>query len=270
MGDGENKPRNPRITKDTLSLAVCSALRRGILICLKEGKKPLRDLRAELGVSSTTAIHALRELEKNNLVFQDEDRDYALTKIGEIIALKLVDFVEAIDVLKKHERFWLEHDLSGIPPHLLEKIGWLQDSTLIEAPVTDIFKVDSIYIELLKIVREVRGISSIFDPSHPKIFGKLLRRGVDIQLILTKEILEKTIETSNAEIIQSKNLVIYTLKSPLKIGITVTDKFLSLGLYHVDGPYDYSRDLLGYDKRAIDWGNELFEYYRKRAEKCRV
>ncbi|MCD6456079.1 MAG: hypothetical protein J7K81_04745, partial [Methanophagales archaeon] len=46
--------------QNTLRLAVCSDLRRNLLICLKEGKKALSELRVELEISSTTAIHALR------------------------------------------------------------------------------------------------------------------------------------------------------------------------------------------------------------------
>ena len=120
MSEGKKKRQ---IIQNTLRLATCSELRRGILISLREGKKALSELRTELEISSTTAIHALRELEREHLVFQDEHRDYALTKIGEVIALKLSDFIDAIGVLKKHEDFWLTHDLSGIPPHLIEKIG---------------------------------------------------------------------------------------------------------------------------------------------------
>ncbi len=127
---GIGKENNPRLMQNTLRLAACSDLRRAIIISLQTGKKPLSELRGDLGVSSTTAIHALRELEKDNLIFQDETRDYALTKIGEIIALKLSDFIDAIEALKKHEDFWLTHDLSGIPEPLLEKIGDLNNSVV--------------------------------------------------------------------------------------------------------------------------------------------
>ncbi|MHC1574000.1 MAG: hypothetical protein ACXQTJ_06120, partial [Candidatus Syntropharchaeales archaeon] len=114
--------------QSTLQLVACSALRRNLIINLSEGNKSLRDLREKLGVSSTTAIHALRDLEKGNIVLQDEGRNYGLTRIGEIVASNLINFTNALDVLKKHESFWLEHDISGIPEHLLGKIGCLSDS----------------------------------------------------------------------------------------------------------------------------------------------
>ncbi|SNQ60423.1 hypothetical protein [Candidatus Methanoperedens nitratireducens] len=88
-------------TEDLLRLAICSDLRKNILISLIEGKKSLADLRDEMNISSTTAIHALKELEKGNLTYQDKNRDYSLTIIGRIIAMKLLDFSETADTLKK-------------------------------------------------------------------------------------------------------------------------------------------------------------------------
>ena len=113
-------------TRDMLHLTACSDLRRNILISMIEQDKSLGDLREGLKISSTTALHALKELEKNNLTFQQKNKNYALTNIGRIITLKLVDFSNAAEVMRKHERFWLDHDISGIPEHLMEKIGWLK------------------------------------------------------------------------------------------------------------------------------------------------
>jgi predicted transcriptional regulator len=56
-------------------LAVCSALRRNILMSLYADKKLLSHLRDELEISSTTAIHALKKIEKYNLTFQDNDKN---------------------------------------------------------------------------------------------------------------------------------------------------------------------------------------------------
>lgn len=258
---------------NTLRLAACSNLRRSILISLKEGKKALRELRDELEVSSTTAIHALRELEKNNLVFQDLDRGYSLTKIGEIVALKLTDFVDVIEVLKKHENFWLTHDLSGIPPHLLEKIGWLKDSTLIEAPATDLFKVHSTYIDMITKAEEIKGVSPIFVPELPFVYETItIEKKGDVQLVVTEGVLNKIDREVLENIFSDKNskLKLYIMKGDVKVAFTVTDYCLSFGLFNLDGTYDWNKDLRSYDKEAIEWGKELFEWYRKRAERILI
>jgi predicted transcriptional regulator len=51
----------------------------------------------------------------------------------------------------------------------------------------------------------------------------------------------------------------------MRTAFTVTDKFLSLGLYRTDGKYDFGTDLVSDDPAAIEWGNALFEYYWHRS-----
>ncbi|MCZ7380757.1 MAG: winged helix-turn-helix domain-containing protein [Candidatus Methanoperedens sp.] len=257
-------------SRDLLRLVICSDLRKNLLICLNEDKKSLGDLRNELNISSTTAIHALRELEKSNLAFQDRDKNYALTKIGRILTLKVADFSNAVDVLKKHERFWLEHDLTGIPEHLMEKIGWLNDSVLIKNTETEIFKVHSNFINLLKNAKEIRGVSPFFIPEFAILFEELIfEKNTDIQLILTKEVYEKIDKKAMKNIFANKNLKfkLYLLKGNVSIAFTVADYFLSLGFFHIGGSYDFSNDLVNYNKKAIAWGSELFEHYIELSER---
>jgi predicted transcriptional regulator len=273
VGVGIKRKSKRSAIENTLRLAACSDLRRVTLICLDSGKKSLSDLRDELEVSSTTAIHALRELEKGNLVFQDEDRNYALTKIGKVITLKLADFISAIEVLKKHEDFWLTHDFSGIPLHLMEKIGWLKDSVVVKDTATDIFKVHSNYIDMLKDTKEVKGVSSIFVPEYPLVFEELIReKKANVELIVTEEVLGKIDEEILKEIFTDKSskFKLYITKEDIKAAFTVTDFFIAFGFYRLDGTYDYSNDLRSYDKEAIKWGKELFEWHRKQAERVLI
>ena len=272
MSEVEGKKKR-QIVQNILRLAICSELRRGILVSLREGKKALSELRTELEISSTTAIHALRELEKEHLVFQDEHRDYALTKIGEVIALKLSDFIDAIKVLKKHEDFWLTHDLSGIPEPLLERIGMLRNSDIVKDTATDIFKVHSNYIDMLKDAKEIKGVSSIFVPDYPLVFEELLlKKKADIELVVTEEVLGKIDEEILKKIVTDKSskLKLYVTKENVKAAFTVTDFFIAFGFYRLDGTYDYSNDLRSYDKEAIEWGKELFEWHRKQAERVLI
>ncbi|HUW66613.1 MAG TPA: winged helix-turn-helix domain-containing protein [Candidatus Nanoarchaeia archaeon] len=249
-------------------LAVCSDLRRNVLMSLYADKKSLGHLRDELEISSTTAIHALKELEKYNLTFQDNDKNYLLTNIGRMIAVKLRDFSDAAEVLEKHTEFWLEHDLSGIPELLIEKIGMLKDSELIKDTEIDIFKVHSNFINLLKNAKEIRGVSSIFVPEYTSLFQELVRKNVDVQLILSKEVLDKIDESILNQLITKSEpkFNLFVMNKNLKAAITVTDYFLSIGLFRMDGTYDYSNDLISYSKEAILWGNEFFNYHVKLSE----
>ncbi|MCX9010963.1 MAG: winged helix-turn-helix domain-containing protein [Candidatus Methanoperedens sp.] len=256
--------------QDIHRLAVCSDLRRNLLIVLNEGKKSLGDLRDGLQVSSTTVLHALRELEKNSLTFQDKDKNYSLTNIGRIVALKMLDFNDAAETLRNHERFWLEHDLSGIPQNLMERIGCLKDSILVENTPTDIFKVHSNFINLLKNAKEIKGVSPFFIPEFSLLFEELiLKKNIDIQLLLTKEVQEKIDKEVLKKIFLKENskFELYILKEDVKIAFTVTDYFLSIGFFRYDGIYDYNNDIISYSKEANAWGRDLFEHYAKLSQR---
>ncbi len=255
--------------QDIHRLAVCSDLRRNILFSLYESKKSLGTLRDCLKISSTTAIHALRDLEKGNLTFQDKNKNYGLTSIGRIIAMKLLDFSDAAEVLKKHEKFWIEHDLSGIPQHQMEKIAWLKDSAVVTDTETDIFKVHSNFINLLKNAKEISGVSSIYVPEYVSLFEEFINKKVNIQLVLTKEVVEKIDKTILKKVItkDQSNFNLFLMEKNMKVAITVTDYFLSFGLFRMDGTYDYSNDLISYSKEAIAWGKEFFEHYVKLSQR---
>jgi predicted transcriptional regulator len=62
----------------------------------------------------------------------------------------------------------------------------------------------------------------------------------------------------------------WVLNEEVKIGFTVTDKYLSLGLYTKEGGYDLSRDLISENQDAILWANKLFDYYLKKADKIEL
>ncbi len=271
-GIGIKRKSKRSAIENTLRLAACSDLRRGILISLSEGKKALSELRDALSVSSTTAIHALRELGRENLVSQDNDRDYMLTKIGEVIALKLTDFVDAIEVLKKHEDFWLEHDLSGIPPHLIEKIGALNNSILIADMPTEFFKSHTTFLQILEAANEVRGIYPFFHLEYLKVIEELVKRKrIDVELIVTNEVLDNivgVVETEEAfkNFFHEPNFALFATDKDLKIALSLTDSVFYLGLFDDNGAYDYNRALISDAKKALSWGRELHAHYRQLSE----
>jgi len=250
--------------RDITHLAICSDLRRNILVFLREGEKSLGDLRENLNVSSTTAIHALRELEKDNLTFQDRERNYQLTTIGMVIAHKITDFCNTAEALVRAKKILLDHDISGIPEDLLQNIGCLKDATIITADATDLYKIHNFFMKSLKDVDIINGISPIFVSDYPTVFEGILNHQVEVQLIVTADVLEKIMQAADKKSLQKaldENLKLYTIKQNPRVAFTSTNKFAFLGLYNLDGSYDVSRLLMGQSKKAIEWGRALFEHY---------
>jgi predicted transcriptional regulator len=260
-------------TPDLLHLTVCSNLRKNILISLNEHEKSLGDLREGLKISSTTALHALKDLEKSKLTFQNKNKKYGLTNIGRIITLELLDFISTEEVLKKHERFWLEHDLSGIPDQFLRGIGALSDSEVIKINALDIIKTHNSYMVSIKTAKWIKGVSPIFSSDYPIAFKEIVEKAISTTLILTDPVLEKLTDSIGLENLK-KYINNYNLKllitDDLKVAFTVTDSFFSFGLFTIDGVYDTAYDLICADERAICWGSELFEYYKGKARNFEI
>ncbi len=263
---------NARVdSSEVIRLLTCSDLRKNLILTLNNGSASLADLRQHTGVSSTAAIHALRELEKDHLTSQDDKRNYTLTNIGKILALKLECLVKAANVLAEHAPFWLDHDLSGIPETSLMDIGALEEAHLLTSTPTDVFKAFSTFVMLLENSRKIRGVSPIFTPDLIEIFIGLVAKGIPIELIVTREVLDKTLESSPRGPLQEAldaNLKLFVIDHNPKTAFTVTDYFVTIGLYRFGESYDYSDELLCYSEEGITWGNTLFDYYLARSERC--
>ena len=259
--------------KDDLKFQNTSSVRIKIMISLMEGSKKTKDLRKSIGIQSSTILHGIIELEKQNLVSRKGD-NYYLSEVGEIAILKLVDMIKTAVSLKKFQKLWLNHDIDAIPQHLLMKIGDLSPGKLIEAEHDDLFKTHGIHEQIILNAAKIRGVSPIFYPDYIKTFNRIIEKGVNVELILTEEILEKTIRLHDPEslknlkkLISQEKIKIWKIKEDVKVAFTITDKSITLGLFSKKGMYNSTHILLSHHDDSIEWCNKLFDYYLKKAQK---
>jgi len=259
--------------KEDLKFQGISSVRIKIMISLSEGPKKTKELRELTGIHSSTLLHGINELEKQKLISRKGD-DFFLSEIGYISTLKLVDMIKTRELFKNTKKLWLNHDTEAIPQNLLIKIGDLSSSNLIEDKPDDMLNTHRTYIQLVSSSKEIKGFSSIFYPDYTKIFAELLKGDACIELILTREILEKTIKSLNStylsefkRLLSEKKLKIWEIKENIKIAFTVTDNSMILSLFSAEGLYDPNLILVSNNDDAITWGNKLFNYYLKKCQK---
>ena len=259
--------------KEDLKFQGISSVRIKIMISLSEGPKKTKDLRELTGIPSSTLLHGINELEKQKLISRKGD-DFFLSEIGHISTLKLADMIKIRELLKNTKKLWINHDIEAIPQNLLIKIGDLSSSNLIENKPDDMLNTHRTYIQLVSSSKEIKGISPIFYPDYIETFAEVLKGNACVELILTKEILEKTINSLNStdlsefkRLISEKKLKIWEIKEDIKIAFTVTDNSMILSLFSADGIYDPNLILVSDQDDAITWGNKLFNYYLKKSQK---
>lgn len=261
--------------KDDLKSQSMSSVRIKIILSLSKGPQKSKDLKELTGMRSSTILHGINELEKQDLVLREGDI-FFLSEIGKIIALKLIDMIKTSVSLKKFQKLWLDHEIDDIPPELLMNIGDLSNSKLVETDNIDIFKPHGAYMDILLQSKEIKGVSPIYYPDYTETFKNLIDKGIKVEIVLTKNILEKTINSLDQgkkdlkKLISTGNLIIWKLNRDTKVAFTITDKFAVMGLFFIKGTYDSNRLLISNHEDAISWNTKLFEYYREEADKLEL
>jgi predicted transcriptional regulator len=239
-----------------------------VLLALLRGAKGLTELRAEVGSSDTTILHALKDLEAMYLTVKS-DRAYELTTLGIMESLIIDEASSAAEVLQKFRDFWLLHDITYIPPHLLRRIGALKDSTLIRANTLKLKGVHETFLKIILTSKRIMGISPIFHSDYVSTFNQLLSKGALVDLILTTDVFKKTLEVAGDEIIgkylKEESLKLF-INDRVNVALTVTEKVFSLGLFTSTGEYDYNMDLISHNLDALVWGESLFKHFLKNSE----
>jgi predicted transcriptional regulator len=253
-----------------------SELKQEILLHLLKGDKRLSELKAELESTETTILHVLKEFEKLDLTTKSVGT-YSLSSLGRIEAQICNECYQATEVMEKFKDFWLTHDVKPIPPSLALKIGSLQQATLVKTESSELGKVHATYLKMMANTKKVVGTSPIFHQDYLGAFKELLNQGGTIDLILTSAVLGKTLEnavsTGDGELFEKfmseGRLKIYIIDE-LKIALTVTENLFSMGLFDLNGQYDYGMDLISLDPESLQWGEEVFQDYLKQARKVEL
>lgn len=74
-------------------------------------------------------------------------------------------------------------------------------------------------------------------------------------------------EPNYVNLLNSKMQISTFAAKKIELAYAVTERFLSLTLPFSDGTYDHIEDVLCFEPQAIQWGEDLFAYYRKISDK---
>lgn len=251
---------------DDIQAIFRSRLLTQILIALGDGSKPLSTLRDVTGSSSQALIPKIRQLEALHYV-ESVRGDYALTPIGRIVEPEIERLVMVMGVLRRHRDFWVEHDIEGIPPEFLREIRHLYNSEVVKDVEENIFVVYAAFLTILREASWIHGLSSIMSQVLANAIKEAVLDGRPVELVISQKLAQTLVAEPYDAVLGSlkghTNFSIYVSPSPIRLGMTATDKYLSLGLYRRDtNAYDAATDLISTDAAAIAWGERLFQHYK--------
>lgn len=253
------------LQKSTLiDLLLRSDKRRKILLFLKDGSKNIEEITELLGSSCTAVLPQIKRLTEKGLIEQ-ENKNYELSTIGLIITEKMAPLIGAFEVFEDNLDYWAHKDLTGIPSFLRLKLGKLSQYKVIEPQLNRMFEPPEEFVNNLKQSTEVMYFSSFFQPSCSGFDQNFLKKKTDSTFIFTKNLFERVFsphleETEDLLLPKNSNLYIYYNTSSV-VSLTVTERFMALLLLNKKGKLDRNL-LISSESEAIEWGKELFMYYR--------
>ncbi len=247
-----------------------SRLKVQILLSVATGPKPLAELRDVTGSTSQAIIPKIRSLERLSLI-EPWEHGYAITTTGAILAAKIQDFVMTTGELIQHREFWAGHDMEGIPRPFLDRIGDLYVSEVKFDTTDNMFHVYTHFVTILQQAEHIHGISSVMSPQVADVLSDRIVAGIPVELVVSltvaRGLMQEPFLSKIRHLKSYKNFRIWVVNEPLNLGLTVTDKHLSLGLNKkIDNVYDSSADMYSDDPQALSWAESLFEYYRNRSK----
>jgi predicted transcriptional regulator len=244
-----------------------SRLQIQILLALADGDKTLAQLRDRTGSSSQALIPKIRGLESQMLIEQ-RNYEYLLTPLGLVLTSRITDFVMTIGAIRRHKDFWATHDLTGIPQEFLFDIGKLFNADIVSDTTEDVIHIYTLFLNIVKEAAIIHGAASIMSPGMGESLFNRVIAGIPVELIVNQEAAEKLREDPYApllkELVKYPHFKIFIAQIPFKIGLTITDKCVSLGLFRKDGKmYDSGTDLYSVDPAAMVWGEQVFTYFKE-------
>ena len=257
-------------SKGLLSVLTYSEKRKDILFLLDEGPKTLSDIKSYFDVTSPEILPRIKEMEASNLIYRD-DKKYHISPVGKAAASYLRPLVDYLKAVEKYEQFWKEHIIDDIPQHLLERLNDLTECTLFQDNIENIYESHEHFTQNIANSTKVLGLASIFIPTYPAFFTSLVENGIPTALILTQNVFGKVFTEYQEEtraFMNAENTELYVIEDA-KIAFVTTDYFFSLSLFYKNGTYDPQKDLVGHSESALQWGEELFNYYKEQAKEIK-
>ena len=226
----------------------------------------MEEIKTLLEVSPTAFLPQIKRLTDSDIVIQ-KNSSYELTDMGEQVFKKVQSLVNVLTLLER-DNYWIEHDLSGIPQYLLDRIGDLKDCKLVEADPSQIFEPRTELLNFFSSSRFLMVFSSFYRPEFLPLYTKLGRLESEVTLIFTESVLEKFLynyEKKIRKLSTMKNTELFVYNDEVKLAeLMVSDRGMMISLFDSNGRF-YHNYMSCSEPEAVNWAKELFEFYKSRA-----
>jgi Predicted transcriptional regulator len=254
--------------KDLLDIIFNSEKRKHVLLMLYDGQKEMPFILASLDTTRPALLPQMKILKESNLICQSGD-NYRLTNIGKIVVDEMKPFLNTIETLDENSNYLTTHKVGGIPEDFLKRISDIRGYNLVEPTVVNAHEMNSDYLKVALASKAVYFVFTFMHPACPWILGQLADNNINVEIIFTRDLVDKLIEGWSEEFrhyIAYDNVKFYIYEKEVGISsLTVTDAGFLLRLLFSNDEFS-NKQVLCLSPQGRQWGKELFDYYLKDAK----
>jgi len=233
------------------------SVRYGIMRALAEEPLKLTKLGELVEANNPEVSRHLDRLKKALLVDKDPNGSYFITSFGNII-MSILPFLSFVT---DHPRFFLEHDLSRLPPEFMCRLGELESCEMVEGMILNVYRLDEISKESKSRMYTVSNefVSKIKE-EHFAAFDQALAGGFNFRYVLQESQLEdknlmKIVDHSGST--QDEHFRVIP-KVPLFC--TICDDEVMIAFLDKTGKADFSVSFCSTDPGVTRWCEDLLDY----------
>ena len=233
------------------------SVRYGIIKALAEEPLKLTKLGELVGANNPEVSRHLDRLKKARLVEKDPDGLYFITSFGNMI----MSILPYLSFVTSHPEFFLEHDLSQLPPEFMCRLGELESCEVIEGMIVNVYRLDEISKDSRSRIFTVSNefVSEIKE-EHFAEMDKALAGGLDFKYILQESQLEDKNLMKMAGHFDSTQDKHFRVVPKVPLFCSICDNEMMIAFLDKKGKVDFSVSFCSSDPEVVRWCEDLLNY----------
>ncbi|WP_167848829.1 helix-turn-helix transcriptional regulator [Methanolobus halotolerans] len=249
--------------KSLIEIAFMSEKRKKVLLLLQDGPLKMGSILKALDTNRQGLLPQIKILEDYHLIIKKDDQ-CSLTTIGEMVVKQMSPLLGIVAVLDNDIDYWGSRELSFIPPGLLDRFCELGPCTVIEPDIADLYEMNRDFSENIRASKSMNMVTTFLYPDFFTLFADYLEHGVEISMVLSKELAHK-ISTDYRDEFKGLmkrgrvNMFVSRLEMPF-LSVAYSDHCIFLRLLKKKLVFD-SKQLMCCSPCALAWGKDFFNNY---------
>jgi len=222
------------------------------------GAAPLRYsvIMKSSGLNTTDLSRQLTRLIKDSIIEKDSSDRYQLTQFGRLAATS----IPTVSFIVDNQSYFSNHDLSAIPPRLIDDIASLKKGNM----VSSVYESINLQQKIIPTICErFWMVTDDLSPTWVSLTQDLLDHDVEIRAIVTTELAEKMRHEATPLI--KERMQVRTMDK-LNLVLGYSDKHALICFPNIKGEPDRNHYLFGYDTMFKHWVFHCFRHFWEQAK----